>query len=208
MKVTVLILAAVCSYLLSGVNLSIILSNAIYHTDIREVGSKNPGFTNFKRSFGGKYAWLVMAFDLLKAALPCVLFGFAFEACGMDRQFGTAYAGAFSMLGHAFPVYYRFKGGKGFLVCLAAVWALDWRSGAIAAALLVVLLLTVKYMSLSTMCALTAGAVSLYFFSCDLAAALLYSACVLFMIFRHKENIKRLVKGTESKFILFRKKSE
>lgn len=207
MRIAVWIITAVVSYLLSGVNLAIILSKAVYHRDVREVGSKNPGFTNFKRSFGGKLAWAVLVFDLLKAALPCVLAGFAFQSVGFDRQLGVAYAGAFSMLGHAYPIYYRFKGGKGFLVCLAAVWALDWRSGLIATVLLVVLLLTVKFMSLSTMCALLAGAVSLYFFSCDLAAAIIYCVCVLFMIYRHKANIKRLIEGTESKFVLIKKKT-
>ena len=66
------------------------------------------------------------------------------------------------------------------------------------------LLLTVKYMSLATMCGLTAGAVSLFLFGCNLYAAIIYAVCVVFMIVRHKENIKRLAKGTESKFYLHR----
>ena len=68
------------------------------------------------------------------------------------------------------------------------------------------LLLTVKYMSLSSMCSLTAGAALLFILGCDAAAAVIYSVCVVFMIYRHKENIKRLVKGTESKFSLGNKK--
>lgn len=208
MKVAVWFIAAVCSYLISGVNLSIILSKAVYHKDIRKMGSGNPGFTNFKRCFGNKLAWFILVFDLMKAALPCVLFGFAFASLGMDRQLGVAFSGAFSLLGHAFPPYYGFRGGKGFLVNLSVIWALDWRAGAIATLLLVVLLLTAKYMSLSTMAALTAGAISLFFFGCSVPAAIIYCACVLFMIWRHSENIKRLIDGTEKKFVLFSKKEE
>ena len=209
MEIAIWFIVAVGSYLFAGVNLSIILARLVYHDDIRQHGSGNPGFTNFKRSYGSKLAWFVFAFDLLKSALPCLLSGLAFRAIfdgTFDNpwQLGVAYAGCFAMLGHAFPVYYKFKGGKGFLVCLAAIFMIDWRAGLIAAALLVILLLSVKYMSLSTMCALSAAAISLYFFvffdEGNLVAAILYTACVLFMIYRHKENIRRLLNGTESKF--------
>ena len=206
MQVAIWFIVAIGSYLLAGVNLSIILSQLIYKKDIRTLGSGNPGFTNFKRNFGSKYAWFVFAFDILKSVLPCLLSGLAFNAIFEDWQLGVGFAGCFAMLGHAFPIYYRFKGGKGFLVCLGAVWMLDWRAGLIATGLLVVLLLTVKFMSLSTMCALAAAAISLYFFGCDLPAAIMYSCCVVFMIIRHKENIKRLFAGTESKFSLGGKK--
>lgn len=79
---------------------------------------------------------------------------------------------------------------------------LDWRVGLIAFGVMTVLLLTLKYMSLATMCGLTAGAVMLFVLGCHLPAAIIYSACVVFMIIRHKENIKRLKNGTESKFTL------
>ena len=98
------------------------------------------------------------------------------------------------------------KIGKGFLVLLSGLFAIDWRAGLAAFAVLAVLLLTVKYMSLSSMCSLTAGAALLFILGCDTAAAVIYSVCVVFMIYRHKENIKRLVKGTESKFSLGNKK--
>ena len=208
MKIAAWFISAIGSYLIAGINLSIILSNLIYHKDIRTCGSGNPGFTNFKRNFGSKYAWFVFAFDLLKSALPCLLSGLLFNAVFGWWQLGVAYAGAFAMLGHAYPVYYRFKGGKGFLVCLAAVFMLDWRVGLIAFGVMAILLLTVKYMSLSTMTALAVGSVLLYFFSCHLPAAIIYSACVLFMIYRHKENIGRLIAGTESKFSLGSGKSK
>lgn len=204
MKIIIWIIAAVAAWYVGGVNLSITLSKAIYHEDIREKGSGNPGFTNFKRVYGNKYAWFIFAFDLLKGAVMCLLFGLWFRALGFDFQLGAAYTGLFVMIGHSFPIQYRFKGGKGFLVLLSELFVLDWRSGLIAFGVMTILLLTVKYMSLATMCGLTAGAVSLFLFGCNLYAAIIYTVCVIFMIIRHKENIKRLTKGTESKFYLHR----
>lgn len=206
MRIAIWFIAAICSYLIAGFNLAILLSKAIYHQDIREVGSKNPGFTNFKRVYGNKYAWFIFVFDMIKAALPALIFGLAFNGIFGRFQLGAAYAGVFAMLGHAYPVFYRFKGGKGFLVCLATLFFIDWRVGLIAFAIMTVLLLTVKYMSVSTMAALTVGCILLPFFGADVAAIILYAGCVLFMIFRHKENIKRLIKGEESKWSLKSKK--
>ena len=97
-------------------------------------------------------------------------------------------------------IYYGFKGGKGFLVCLSTVWFIDWRAGAIATAVLVIMLPLTKYMSLSTMSALVAGAVAVAAFGGGLAVSIMYAVCVLFVIVRHKQNIVRLVQGTESKF--------
>lgn len=206
MRIAIWFIAAICSYLIAGFNLAILLSKAIYHQDIREVGSKNPGFTNFKRVYGNKYAWFIFVFDMIKAALPALIFGLAFNGIFGRFQLGAAYAGVFAMLGHAYPVFYKFKGGKGVLVCLATLLFIDWRAGLIAFGVMAVLLLTVKYMSLSTMAALTVGCILLPFFGADVAAIILYAGCVLFMIFRHKENIKRLAQGKETKFSLKSKK--
>lgn len=208
MKIAIWFIAAIASYLVGAINLSIVLSKAVYHKDIRQLGSGNPGFTNFKRVFGGKLAWLVFAFDLIKGAAMCLLFSFCFASLGFDRQLGAAFAGLFVMLGHSYPAWYKFKGGKGFLVLLSELIVIDWRAGLIAFGVMAVLLLTVKYMSLSTMIGLTAGAILLFVFGCNLYASIIFSACALFMIVRHKENIKRLINGTESKFSLGSKKSE
>lgn len=206
MRIAIWFIAAAVCYLAGSFNPAITLSKLIYHEDIREKGSGNPGFTNFKRVYGNKYAWYVFALDLFKGAAVCLLFGYLFTLCGYDRQLGASFSCAFVMLGHAFPAQYGFKGGKGFLVLLSGLFAIDWRAGLAAFAVLAVLLLTVKYMSLSSMCSLTAGAALLFILGCDTAAAVIYSVCVVFMIYRHKENIKRLVKGTESKFSLGNKK--
>lgn len=202
MELVIWIVAAVCCYAVGSVNPAIVMSKAIYHQDIREQGSGNPGFTNFKRVYGDRYAWYVLALDLFKGAVMSLLFGALFKAVGLDRQLGAAWACLFTMLGHSFPPQYGFRGGKGFLVCLSSAWVIHPIAGLVATALMVVLVLTVKYMSLATMCGLAAGAVCLFLLRADLFACLIYTACVLFMIARHHENIGRLIAGTESKFSL------
>ena len=106
-------------------------------------------------------------------------------------------------------MWYGFRGGKGFLVCLTASWFLDWRAGLVGTAVMTVLLLTVRLMSLATMCgmALSAGVLWLLFALTDFGwlPAALFSLCVLFMILRHHENIVRLCHGTEKKFYIFGK---
>ena len=200
MKALAYIISAVFAYFVSGLNPAIIMSKAIYKKDIRTCGSGNPGFTNFKRVFGNKYAWFVFVLDIFKGAVISVVAGLLFRAYVGSWALGVAYAGLFAMLGHAFPIYYGFKGGMGLLVYLSTVWFIDWRAGAIATAVLVIMLPLTKYMSLSTMSALVAGAVAVAAFGGGLAVSIMYAVCVLFVIVRHKQNIVRLVQGTESKF--------
>lgn len=225
MHIAIWLIAAVVSYLIAGVNPSILLSKMIYKQDIRTVGSKNPGFTNFKRLYGWKFAWLVLLIDISKAVLPCLGFGLAFRAIGVldpaafadtiftgdNFHLGAAYAGIFAMLGHAYPIWYRFRGGKAFLVGATSVWFIDWRVGLVCAGVFLLLLFTVQIMSISSM---SAGV------TCPIAVVLIPKACAhpvvlvccilaaLLLIWRHKPNIIRLVHKQEPKFKLFGKVKE
>jgi len=206
MKVILYILAAVCGYVIAGMNPAIAISKTVYHKDIRECGSGNPGFTNFKRTFGNKWAWWVLVLDLSKAAVVVGLFAWLLSRQGVDFQLGAAYTGMFCMLGHAFPFQFKFKGGKGFLVCLSTMYVIDWRVGLIATGIMVILLLITKYMSLSTTLAMLFCPILLIPFGASVPVILMALVCAIFMAVRHKENFKRLIKGTESKFILKSKK--
>jgi len=199
-KILLYILSALTAYLVAGWNPAITFSKAIYKKDIRECGSGNPGFTNFKRSFGNRWAWFVLLLDLFKAAVVVGISAMLFEQYFGMYQLGAAYTGLFALLGHAFPIWYGFKGGKGFLVSLSTVLVLDWRVGLIATLIMVVLLLTTKYMSLSTVTAMLLCPVFLLLFGTPIKAVLIITAIVLFVAIRHKENFKRLIAGTESKF--------
>lgn len=200
MIILLYIAAAVVAYLVSGWNPAITFSKVIYKKDIRECGSGNPGFTNFKRTFGNRYAWWVFTLDLLKAAVVVVVFANLFQHYLGAYHFGAAYTGMFAMIGHAFPIWYKFKGGKGFLVSLSTVWVLDFRIGIIATLIMVVLLLTTKYMSLSTVIAMLCCPIFMVIFGIPTDATLIVTAIVIFMAVRHKENFKRLKAGTETKF--------
>ena len=206
MKIFLFIAAAICGYFVAGMNPAIAISKAVYKKDIRECGSGNPGFTNFKRTFGNKWAWWVLVFDLSKAAVVAGLFAWLMSRQGVDFQLGAAYTGMFCMLGHAFPFQFKFKGGKGFLVCLSTMYVIDWRVGLIATGIMVILLLITKYMSLSTTLAMLLCPILLIPFCASVPAILMALACAIFMAVRHKENFKRLIKGTESKFTLKGKK--
>lgn len=197
-------LAAVVSYLLGGLNGSILLSNLIYHQDIRTLGSGNPGFTNYKRSFGGVSAWIVMVIDIAKTLVPVLLFRYLFGTYCSAPQFGAAFAGLFAMLGHAYPLWYGFRGGKTFVAGATAIWFVDWRIGLVAAALFLTLLFTVHIMSLASVSAALLCAVLIPFSDFESAAVpVIVALASALLIWRHKSNLIRLAHGEEKKFYLF-----
>ncbi|MBE6590138.1 MAG: glycerol-3-phosphate 1-O-acyltransferase PlsY [Ruminococcaceae bacterium] len=203
------IIAALASYLLGGINGAIILSRLVYHEDIRTKGSGNPGFTNFKRVHGFCPAtFAAMAIDIFKTIIPVVtfmlLFGSSFENGG---QFGAVFSLLFCMLGHCFPVWYKFKGGKAVLAYLSGIWFVDWRMGLICFGIFVVILLTIKYMSLASMTFAFTSPIVLFFLGSTWQVLLTSAILSVLVIARHHQNIVRLCKGTESKFSLKSKKS-
>ncbi len=206
MTVLIFVLTAIVSYVVAAVNPAIVLSRLVYHGDIRKEGSGNPGFTNFHRVYGGKLSWLVFALDIGKCVAVSLIAGLVFApAYFATRALGAAYAGVFALLGHTYPVFYRFKGGKGFLVTFALLWVLDWRAGLVATAVMLTVLPLSGFMSLSSILTLLAGAVTLIVVKLHTPALFLTFGAVLLVIWRHRGNIARLVAGTEKKFS-FRKK--
>ena len=217
MQIAIWFIAAVTAYLVSGINPSILLSRMIYKQDIRTVGSKNPGFTNFKRVYGWKYAWLVLLIDVTKAVLPCLCFGLAFRAVDVigpgSFQLGAAFTGLFAMLGHAYPVWYRFRGGKAFLVAASAIWLIDWRVALIASGIFLLLLFTVQIMSVSSLTAAVSCPISLTVLGAfnGFPHPVVIVCCILsviLLIWRHQANIVRLFHGQEPKFKLFGKNKQ
>ena len=197
---------ALFSYLLSGLNFSIIFSRLVYHEDIRTKGSGNAGFTNFKRVYGGKLAIAVFLLDAMKAIIPSVASLIVFENLWNRAPLGVAVCALASVLGHCYPVWYRFRGGKGVLVFLASSFFIDWRAALIAAAIFLILLFTVKYMSLGSMCFAASFFASLFIFGHEPLVYVAAGLSAALVIYRHHANIARLIAGTESKFHLFKKK--
>ncbi len=200
----ILLVIALLSYVAGGINGAIIMSKLIYHEDIRKSGSNNPGFTNFKRVYGlNAAAWAVLMIDILKTALPvfisAVYMSFEFDMW----QFGAQFSGIFCMLGHCFPVWYGFKGGKAFIAGFATIWFVDWRMTLIAMAIFFLLLFTLKYMSVASCTAAFSCPVSLFYLGYSNAwVEVLAVAAAALVIVRHYPNFVKLVHGTESKFSL------
>ncbi len=199
------IASAVSAYLIAGWNPAITLSKAVYKKDIRTLGSGNAGFTNFKRSFG-PLAWLVLALDILKGIAVVLTSALLFEKYLGLYQLGAVYTGIFAVIGHSFPLWYNFRGGKGFLVSLSTLWVADWRVGLVSTLLMIALLLSTKYMSLSTVIALLVSPLLLLLFGSTWNVVVLDAMMVIFVACRHKANFIRLMEGKESRFYLKGKK--
>lgn len=203
MKILIFFIAAAGGYLIGGVNPAIIISRAMYRVDVRRFGSHNPGFTNFMRIFGNKHAYTVFIIDFLKSALAAALFAWAFLRLWDSWQLGAAYTSIFTLLGHAYPVWYNFMGGKGVSVLFASFWIVDWRAAVVMLVIFLIVIAVTRYMSLSVMIASVFGPITLAAAGTEHPAVLpIMAACVLFLIWRHRENIGRLRHGTESKFSL------
>ena len=118
-------------------------------------------------------------------------------------QFGAQFSGIFCMLGHCFPVWYGFKGGKAFIAGFATIWFVDWRMTLIAMAIFFLLLFTLKYMSVASCTAAFSCPVSLFYLGYSNAwVEVLAVAAAALVIVRHYPNFVKLVHGTESKFSL------
>ena len=199
---------AALAYLLGGINGAIIFSCLVYKEDIRQLGSKNPGFTNFKRLHGFAPAtFAVMAIDICKTILPVLLAKLVMQHTYGAGQLAAAFALLGCMLGHAFPVWYNFKGGKAVMTFLAGVWFVDWRAGLICFAIFVVILFTVRFMSVASMSFAVLFPVALFVLGCRNPITLVIMAVAgILVVARHHQNISRLRAGTESKFYLKKKK--
>ena len=196
-----LLSTAIPAYILGGVNGAIITSKYIYRKDIRKFGSGNPGLTNFYRVFGKGGVLLVVAIDVFKTVAPVLFGGWLFGRYFDMTLFGRAMAGFFVMLGHCFPVFYEFKGGKGVMAAGAIIFFLDWRIAIISWVTFIVVTALTRYVSLAAMLGGAAIPITLLVFRLggfyEFVAVLL---CALLLIARHQANIERLVRGTESKF--------
>lgn len=195
------ILCIVIPYLLGSINPAIILSKKVYHDDIRTHGSGNAGTTNTLRTYGKKTAAVVFLVDMLKAAVSVIL-----GALILPYEIGGAIAGVFVILGHMFPIYYKFKGGKGVACLVAVALLLSPISFLIVFPLFLVIVYFTRYVSLgSVMAAFLLPLVHDAFHVRALAnpaGGWITAALILIMvlvIFQHRANIQRLLKGQESK---------
>lgn len=192
------VLVAVVAYLVGSINFSILISKIISGKDIRESGSGNAGATNMLRTYGKKMGIMTLILDLLKGIVVVLICKFV--SVSVEWRY---IAGVAVVLGHNFPLYFGFKGGKGVATSLGVVFALDWRIGILIAVVGIGTIALTRYVSLGSM---LGGAV---FVIAQLAKSIYYGdfnvveiVCSVILggllIYRHRANIVRLVNGTEN----------
>src|SRR5204863_2495832 len=185
-------LALLAAYLIGSISFAIAVSRLLRLPDPRSYGSKNPGATNVLRTGSRAAAALTLAGDALKG----------FVAVGLAQRYvpeAAPYAALAVFLGHLFPVYHGFRGGKGVATAAGVLFAIDWRIGLGTLATWFIIAAFLRYSSLG---ALVAAAFA-PFFTALLLGFDAYFACVLVMsallVWRHRANIARLLAGTESR---------
>ncbi|MBV9862064.1 MAG: glycerol-3-phosphate 1-O-acyltransferase PlsY [Alphaproteobacteria bacterium] len=192
---TRLIVAAAIGYLLGSIPFGLVLTRLAGLGDIRQIGSGNIGATNVLRTGNKLLAALTLAFDLAKGIAAVLI-----AAAWWGPNAALAAAGAV-VLGHMFPVWLGFRGGKGAATGLGVLLALAWPVAAIAFAIWLAMLAVFHYSSLAALVA-TLAAVALAAFLTPAATAYLIAGVALLVIARHHENIRRLIAGTESRVSL------
>ena len=203
---TAIVLTALFSYLLGNLNGAILLSRLVEKDDVRRHGSGNAGFTNFFRNYGKATSLLVILIDGAKTALSCLLGAFLLGKYGLGTE-GMLLGGLCATLGHDFPAFLGFRGGKGIVCGFMTALVTDWRIGLILLALFAVTYLSTKYVSLaSLLCAVGFLVLFPVFYPGKSLVILLSAVMALLAIFLHRENLKRLLKGQERKTDFFQKK--
>lgn len=185
-----LIMALVLGYLSGSIPFGLILTGAAGLGDIRSIGSGNIGATNVLRTGNRPIAAATLVLDALKAVAPILVARYLW---GEDAA-RLAAVGAF--LGHCFPVWIGFKGGKGVAVMIGSTLALSWPVGLTFCAVWLLIAFTRKISSLAALTAAATAPIFAYVFSGE-RLALVVAGLALLLFFQHRENIGRLLKGTE-----------
>jgi len=201
MAFRILITALAC-YFLGNHNGAICVSHML-HDDVREHGSGNAGLTNFIRNYGASRSVLVIAIDVLKAVLACLLGGLMFPEYAIA---GRTLGGVCVMLGHDFPALQGFKGGKGILSGWFIAFMIDWRVGLLIAVVFFSAYLLTQYVSLGSVLAAATFGIGFAIFHPQEPLVLIGTIFMsLLTIFQHRENIRRLLSGKERKTNLLSK---
>ncbi|WP_410221092.1 glycerol-3-phosphate 1-O-acyltransferase PlsY [Pedobacter sp.] len=202
------------AYLLGSIPTAVWLGQAFYGVDVREYGSGNAGATNTFRVLGKKPGIAVMTIDILKgftATKLAYLIGLSVTGPKHSVQFVNyeLALGVIAVMGHLFPVFAGFRGGKGVATLFGMILAVNFPAAMLCVSVFVIVLLTTKYVSLSSICAGFTFPIGIVFvFHTSVKAEVLYSICVcLLILVTHQKNIERLLKGKESKVYLFKKKT-
>lgn len=206
-----LVLIAAAAYVLGSVNGSIIVSRYLFHSDVRSMGSGNAGLTNFYRNYGPKGIAGVLGIDIAKGVLAALIGGLIFPLATGDQalkpeyvDIGRLFATFCLILGHVFPVFYGFRGGKGILCGVSAVFIVDYNAGVIALVVFVLAFLLTRYVSLGSVLGTISVPVTLLAKGFSRLCLILACLSVLLVIMKHGENIVRIIRHKEPRFVFRR----
>ena len=198
------LIVAIIAYLIGSINFSVILSKKMAGFDVREKGSGNAGTTNMLRTVGKKAAAITLICDILKgvvAILIAVLIGKIVEES--NSALLVQIAGVAVILGHTFPIFFKFKGGKGVATSLGVLIMSNWQIGLICLVFALVLMILTQMVSVGSIAAAILYPVLTLFIPQNYIVPgnyLIYSIILaVLIVFNHRENVKRLLNGTENK---------
>lgn len=201
-----ILILLVVGYLLGSINSALVVSKSLMGYDIRTKGSGNAGLTNSLRVMGAKPTLLVLVGDIAKGAIASLIGGY------LMGSLGVLIAGSAAIVGHMFPLYFGFKGGKGILVGATMIAVFDWRVFCVAIIVFVVLVAISKWVSLGSIVATcTVPFLTLYWHRGDQGFVLMMVilfVMVAAVVYMHRGNIVRIAHGEENKFSLHSKKEK
>lgn len=193
----------VITYLIGSISNSYILGKVFKMKDIRDYGSKNAGATNAFRVLGAKLGIITLFLDIFKGVLAVIV------AKYFDIDYAQYIALLGAVLGHDFPFYLNFNAGKGVSTTLGGIIAMDYKFGSAIVIVMFLVVLITKYVSLASILMYISFFVWTYLSYNELNLAVIISLILAIVgILRHSKNIKRLIKGEENKFYIFKNKSE
>lgn len=194
MTLTNFFIIAASAYLLGSLSFAIIVCKITLHKDIRSYGSGNAGLTNAYRTMGAGKTGLVLLGDILKGVVAISIGGI------LAGPLGKLVAGIFVILGHVFPVFFGFRGGKGVLVGAVMLCLFDWRMFLVAFALFVLAVATTRWISLGSILGAISFPITMYCFYGDVTLTVISFCMGAAVVFMHRSNIKRILAGKENKF--------
>ena len=207
---TICILIAIIAYLIGSINFSVILSKKMAGFDVRQKGSGNAGTTNMLRSVGKKAAAITLICDILKGVVSigiAILVGYLFNA--QNKSILVQIAAIAVVIGHTFPIFFGFKGGKGVATSLGVLIMTNWQIGLICLAIAIIIMAITKMVSLGSCMAAIAVPLLTYFAANIFENAYIvkegssyfvYSIILeIIVLFNHRRNIKRIITGKENK---------
>jgi glycerol-3-phosphate acyltransferase PlsY len=188
------LLYSVIAYLIGSFSTAIATCKIMGIEDPRNTGSNNPGATNVLRHGGKKAAIITLIGDALKGLIP-VLIAIQLQASPLT----VGLVGLFALLGHIFPIYYRFKGGKGVATYYGVILGMNWQVGLIALVIWLIIAKLLKLSSLSALISVFMTPIILWYFTESVELSSVMTAMSVLVFWRHKKNIQLLLQGSEAK---------